>query len=276
MNSVEVWEWEQIAPIIDTYIGMVKAELRERVKAWSLDLAQYEMHEAVGALLARQVTLAVQLAAAPPIWNPHLAPLILRSMIDTYISLGWILCNPVDRAQKFILYGLGQEKLEIEHLKARAEAENRKPEDDPIIKSKEGWLNEQRYEFLTEVNVGRWSGVDTRKMAEEAGLLDVYRYDYQPSSGATHSQWHHVGKYNLVTCPNPLHKFHKIPIAPELGSDIAYLQRAAEYVEKTFALFDNKFSVKIIAPSSLVALSASFNAVSQIEDDEEAVVIVEQ
>lgn len=260
MNSTEVWEWEQIAPILDTYIGMVKAELRERVKAWPLDLAQYEMHEAVGALLARQVTLAVQIAAAPPIWNPHLAPLILRSMTDTYISLGWILRDPVDRAQKFILYGLGQEKLEIEHLKARAEAEGRKPEDDPLIKGKEEWLNEQRYEFLTEVNVGSWSGIDTRKMAEEAGLLDVYRYDYQPSSGIMHSQWHHVGRFNLVTCPNPLHKFHKIPVAPELGADIAYLQRAAEYVQKTFTLFDDKFGVKVGVPSALATLSASLNA----------------
>lgn len=271
MNSMEAWEWEQIAPIIDTYIGMVKAELRERVKAWPLDLAQYEMHEAVGALLARQVTLAVQLAAAPPIWNPHLAPLILRSMTDTYISLGWILCDPVDRAQKFILYGLGQEKLEIEHLKARAEAEGWKPEDDPLIKSKEEWLNEQRYEFLTEVNVGSWSGIDTRKMAEEAGLLDVYRFDYQPSSAAMHSQWHHIGRFNLVTCPNPLHKLHKIPVAPELGSDITYLVRAAEYVQKAFTLFDNKFGVKVGVASALDTLSAFLDAEGQTGEDESAV-----
>ena len=271
MNSTEVWEWEQIASIVDTYIGMVKAELRERVKAWPLDLAQYEMHEAVGALLARQVTLAVHLAVAPPIWNPHLAPLILRSMTDTYISLGWILCDPVDRAQKFILYGLGQEKLEIEHLKARAEAEGRKPEDDPLIKSKEEWLNEQRYEFLTEVNIGSWSGIDTRKMAEESGLLDVYRYDYQPSSGATHSQWHHIGRYNLVTCPNPLHKFHKIPVAPELGLDTTYLHQAAEYVQRAFTLFDNKFGLKVGAPSALDTLSAVLDAEDRTGESEAAV-----
>lgn len=268
MNSVEVWDWEQIAPIISTYIQMVKAELQERIKAWPLDLSQYEMHEAVGALLARQVTLAVQLAAAPPIWNSHLAPLVLRSMTDTYISLGWILCDPVDRAQKFILYGLGQEKLEIEHLKARPKLEGRLPGDDSLIKSKEEWLSEQRYEFLTEVNVGSWSGIDTRKMADEAGLLDVYRYDYQPSSGATHSQWHHVGRYNLLTCPNPLHKFHKIPVVPELGADIAFLQRAAEYVQKTFVLFDGKFGVKIETPISLDALIASLDAVNQAEDED--------
>ena len=267
MNHKVGWAWEEVAPIVDAYIGMVKTELKERNKKWPLDLSQYEMHEAVGALLARQVMLAIQLANAPMIWNVHLAPLILRSMTDTHISLGWILCDPVDRAQKFIQYGLGQEKLEIEHLKARAVEAGRKPEDDPLIAAKYEWLNEQRYEFLTEVNVGSWSGIDTRRMAEEAGLLDTYRYDYQPLSGATHSQWHHIGRYNLLTCPNPLHKFHKIPVVPELASDITYLQQAAQYVQDTFALFDNKFGIKIETPPASEAVINFVSGLSSVQND---------
>ena len=108
-------------------------------------------------------------------------------------------------------------------------------------------------------------------MAEESGLLDVYRYDYQPSSGATHSQWHHIGRYNLVTCPNPLHKFHKIPVAPELGLDITYLHQAAEYVQRAFTLFDNKFGLKVGAPSALDTLSAVLDAEDRTGESEAAV-----
>ena len=115
--------WKDLERIVSDYVETSRKELYERWKHWPLDLTSTELHEVVGSLLARQVTLATQLAKAPSIWNGHVAPLILRTMTDVYINLAWIFIDPIDRARKFILYGLGQEKLEIEHRKAQMEAD---------------------------------------------------------------------------------------------------------------------------------------------------------
>ena len=109
--------WKEILKIVDNYNQMVRAELLNRWKKWQLDLTNPEIYEVVGALVARQVTLATQLASTPSIWNGHVAPLILRTMVDTYITLAWIFEKPIERAREFILYGLGQDKLYFEHIK---------------------------------------------------------------------------------------------------------------------------------------------------------------
>src|SRR6266542_3584732 len=145
-------DWDDVQSIVDNYVQMVQAELSERWNLWSIDLVN-----------------------APTIWNGHIAPLILRTMTDTYITLAWIFCDPLDRAQKFILHGLGQEKLQIEHRKADLESRGINAEEDLLVQAKEAWLNSQRYSFLTEVNIGSWSGIDTRKMAQEAGCIELYR-----------------------------------------------------------------------------------------------------
>ena len=85
--------WKEILKIVDNYNQMVRAELLNRWKKWQLDLTNPEIYEVVGALVARQVTLATQLASTPSIWNGHVAPLILRTMVDTYITLAWIFEN---------------------------------------------------------------------------------------------------------------------------------------------------------------------------------------
>ena len=260
MNNQDIWK--DIEEIVSNYIKTVRNELYERWKKWPLDLSHSEVHEVIGALLARQVTLAIQLAQAPAIWNGHIAPLILRTMTDVYISLAWIFVDTLDRARKFILHGLGQEKLEIEHRKVQLEANGKDAKSDPVIKFKEEWLNSQRFEFLTEVNIGGWSGIDTRKMAEEAGCIDLYRYAYTPFSAATHNMWQHVSKYNLEICPNPLHRFHKIPIDPSLDIDPDYLYRAAKYVAETFQLFDEKTGIEYSGPSALKLLVESFEKIS--------------
>lgn len=251
-------DWQILISIADNYIKMVRNELVERWDKWSLDLVKREMYEVIGGLLARQVTLATQLASAPSIWNGHIAPIILRTMVDTYISLAWIFDDPLDRAQKYILYGLGQEKLNLEYRKAALAADGIDSEKDPLVKATETWIDSQRYTFLTEVNVGSWSGKSTRDMANEAGCLDLYRYAYTPFSAATHSMWTQISKYNLVTCPNPLHGYHKIPIdSPANYIDPDYLYRAAKYVNKSFRLFDKKTGVRVNTSSALESLAKS-------------------
>ena len=118
---------KKVEKMVTGYQQRLYEEIETRVGRWSLDLTQREVHEVVGGLLARQATLGIQLASSPGTWNGHVAPVILRTMADTLITVAWIVDEPVDRARKFIHYGLGQEKLEIEHRREQLKEVGARP-----------------------------------------------------------------------------------------------------------------------------------------------------
>ena len=260
LNNGEKY-YKKVPPIVNAFVHNARQELYERWKNWKIDLSKPEQYEVIGGLLARQVTLATQLALAPSIWNGHIAPLILRSMADNYISLVWIFKDPEKRSIKFVEYGLGQEKLRIEYEKSELEKvtdKEKNKELKKVIEFREKWLESQRFSFLTEVNVGAWSGKSTREMAEDAGEKHFYDFVYTPFSAATHNMWHHLARYNLTHCNNPLHRYHRIPIDPDLEIDFDYLYNAAKYLDKAFRLFDEKTGVTIKTINAFDCLTEDF------------------
>jgi hypothetical protein len=259
MKTTKITNGKQVRAVADRFSDDLHAELSARWEAWRLDLSKKELHEVVGALLARQVTLAEEFAQVPVCWNYHVGPLFLRAMADVYITLAWIFADPtqsLERARKFIYFGLGQEKLQLEHRRAEIEHEGRepRPEERLGMEAAEAWINAQRYSFLTEVNVGSWSGLTVREMANQAGCLDFYNYVYQPWSGVAHSQWQHVGRYNVEQCGNPLHLNHLTPATPRFFSDLHLLHLAGKYADKAFRLFDEKTGVLVNVPSAFARL----------------------
>jgi len=238
-------QFESVRRIIKVFVDRAREEMIYRWKSRRIDLAQGEVHEVIGALLARQVTLATELAQCPSIWNGHMAPVVLRAMADVYITLAWVLKDPMDRARKFILYGLGQEKLQLEHRRTQIADREPTPEERLMIQASEAWINSQRFTFLTEVNLGSWSGLSTREMADQAGCLDFYNYVYVPFSACSHSMWHHVARYNLMECSNPLHRHHRIPRMPDPEIDPHYLYLAAKYLQKAFVTFDETIGIEL-------------------------------
>jgi hypothetical protein len=252
---------EQLMEIMAAYIDIVRKGLDERWKSIAVELYEPETYEVIGAILARQATLTTQLAGAPQVWNGHIAPLILRCMTDAHITLAWILKEPIERAKRYILYGLGQEKLYIEHLKS-----GKAPEDDSIIdkviEMREDWLNSQRHEFLTEVDVGSWSGMTTRDMAEEADCKSLYNHAYLPFSGVVHNMWQHVAIYNLKACRNPLHRYHNVPTISEAPLDLDFVYRSAKYVSRSYKAVDEKFGLSCTAPYPVTWLSDEMSKLS--------------
>jgi len=257
----------KVTALAGQFVIDLHAELQARWEAWSLDLEKQEVHEVVGALLARQVTLARELAQAPSTWNYHIGPIVLRAMADAYISLAWVLADPVERARRFIHYGLGQQKLQLEHRKAELKDRTPRPGEQQMIEATERWIDAQRYSFLTEVDVGSWSGVSTREMAEQCGCLDFYNYVYQPFSACAHSMWHHIGKYNVKRCENPLHRYHLVPDDPEYMADLDLLYLAGKYVAKAFRLFDQKTGVVVSLPSAFTRLESGMAELARSDAD---------
>jgi hypothetical protein len=211
--------------------------------------------EVVGGLLARQATLSTQLAMAPSTWNSHVAPILIRSMIDCYITLLWILRDPPTNAEQYILYGLGQQKLFIEHLRAEAAGDETLRE---LIKIEEDWLNSQRGEFATTVDVGQLGEKSTRVKAQEAGCEAIYNFPFSRFSGVAHNMWQHVARYNLQICENPLHKYHRVPFMPQFAPDIDWLYQSAKHLTRSIQAVDRKYELTAEGPMPLDTFIALF------------------
>ena len=251
---------------IHAFVEHLAEQVHARWDMWAKGHDKRHVHEVVGGLLARQATLAAELASNPSIWNAHSAPLFLRSMVENCITIAWILKSPEERAKQFIAYGLGQENLLLEQAKADLRDRGADPDKDPTIDTWEQWLNGQRYTFLTEVNVGSL-GPNLREMAEEAGVIDLHRNDYALWSSTTHSMWHHVVRFNIQYCTNPLHGYHRVPTIPRLQPEPELLQRAAEYVDAANRTFDEATGTNLGNLSAVEVLDRELQKLPQPPTD---------
>jgi len=262
---------DPVLVLAERFAARASEELSERLSAWKTDLSREEEHAVLGALLARQVTLASELALSPSFWNGHVAPLLLRAMADVYISFAWVSNEPLERSRQFIRYGLGQAKLQLEHRKADVATREPLPGELRFVDRLEAWINQQRFTFLTDVDLGSWSGLTTRKMAEEAGCLDFYNYVYTPFRACTHSMWNHIGLYNLERCTNPLHRYHRVGAMLAVPLDVDFLYNAAKYVQKTFACFDERYGIEIGGQSAFDLLRSGLNELASSSGEAAAI-----
>lgn len=253
-TSSEANEGIELRLLIEAYCADVDRELAARLDAWPPDFAQIHVHEVIGGMLARQATLAKDVAHAPALWTGHSAPILLRAMADAYINVAWLLLDVVERCRKFILFGLGQAKIELEHRRTQIGAREPTPQEAVMLEASQRWIDSQRIDWLLDVDFGKWSSLSVRQMAEEASCIDFYNYVYTPFSACAHSMWHHVARYDLTECSNPLHRLHRRPISEAFAPDIHYLTLAAKYWSKTLGTFDRTHGLTIPGPSSYETL----------------------
>lgn len=171
--------------------------------------------EVLDGLLLRQVNLATTVARTPAMWSQDIATIILRAMSENHIVLEWLNKNGQRKHyQDYIEYGLGQEKLFLEHSERVVSGSDDDDRADGISKgmdSLEQRLEAQRARYLLPVDVGHWANKNTRELAQEADLKDFYDMRFQQYSASVHGQWNALYKQNLVICRNPLHQYHRIP-----------------------------------------------------------------
>jgi len=247
-------EKNTVRDFIDSYENYLKDSFEELWSAIKIEYNKLDAYSVMGGLLSRQVTLSIQMAGSPNILNGHSAPLFLRAMTDLHIALSWIMLDLEERSKKYILHGLGEEKLLIEHYKKELEDYPDNPNNEQIsqlVDAKSAWINAQRRDFFVEVNLGNWAQLDYRRMAQEADCEGLYKFAYKPFSHAAHNMWPHVSLYNCKGCKSPLHKHHLIPELLEAPLDIDFLFRSCKYVHMAYELFVDKFELKL---SSLMPL----------------------
>jgi uncharacterized protein DUF5677 len=246
----------QIDPKHETH-PVLKFGMDYELYAWTLvdeiwtklpvDIFESEFFEVVGALLTRQCNLATKVALNSYLWDYHAGPLFLRPMTDCYITAAWIFKDPLARARRFISYGLGQEKLHIEQLKSILGEQE--PDDrarlQKAIDAREAWVNAQHFAFLQDVDVGSWSGMSTRQMAEEADCMSLYNFAYTPWSFAAHGMWNHIACFDATPGQEPLHKHIWVPTNFDHGRQTDVIINATKYFDKLCTLVVTHFGLKV-------------------------------
>lgn len=222
---------DNIWQLVREYVRGAEEEFSARWEVWPIQADSPGPSEVLIGLLHRQHVLAVSMATNPGIWTVDAAPCLLRSMVEVYIWLAWILKDPESRAKMYLEDGLGKEKLVVKHRSDELKEQGISPDDDESLQFSKAWIESHMYSFFIDVNLsGSWSGLDTRKMAEEAGCRDFYRFTYPMFSATVHSTWNHVGKYDMTVCQNPLHGHHRIPNLTPIPISDAFFFLAAKYL----------------------------------------------
>lgn len=198
------------------------------------------INQCLGGLLSRQCIFVLEMLRTPNNCTHHIAPILLRCMIEVYITISWILQKPEERTLGYIEYGIGQQKLINEHLKNHIESQERseiREEHEKILEATNRWVDAQMADWAIEVNVGSWSGLSLRDMAKQTNSEDLYNINYAIHTSAVHSSWLHIGKFNVSECNNPMHKFHLVPSLIKFESDLAFLDSALRHLSETIELF---------------------------------------
>lgn len=152
----------------------------------------------------------------PALWTMEHGSSITRALLESRIVLKWLIQrNNPELYTRFKDYGRGRINLLKLHLEEyRNSLEDPSPDLDRNIEYLNALVNQDIWEEFQDISIeGSFAGIDTRKMAEQVGLLSEYRLLFAPASASVHGEWGALDQSVLTVCENPLHRHHRIPRA---------------------------------------------------------------
>lgn len=214
----ETGNFRQILEIGARFHSEGEAELQALWNRAKIDPYASTQANVIAGLLSRNLQFASDIVQNPYLWRMPTGAILVRCIVETQIRLQWLIkCGKDEDYKEYVEFGLGQEKLLLEHYKRISQDD--RPDRQMIlddIERREAWINAQLYTFLLPVDIGGGThGKDLRTLAEEAGLLDMHRLVYSPLSSYVHGHWNAVARLNLSPCLNPLHGVHYLPALPQ-------------------------------------------------------------
>ncbi len=168
--------------------------------------------EVVSGLVARAGRDLIAVLGAPDLWCLEHGAHIGRTLVEVKIYLHWMAQQDPEIYRQFQEYGAGKAKL-------YARISDELPDDARTAGFRESIDELSRLSHNDDVMDHRIvdtrdtfaEGKSIRVMADEAGLLDLYRQAYSLASGVAHSEWWSVETHAMEPCLNVLHGMHQIP-----------------------------------------------------------------
>lgn len=171
--------------------------------------APHEVHAGLVSRAAREVITAL---GAPDLWCTEHGSHVGRAVVESRIVLAWMSTQDDDIYRAYKEYGAGKAKL-YARIARELPSEWLVKGGSEAIDRIEGLSH--NHGIVDHVVVDTRStfaeGKPLRVMAEEVGLLDLYRHSYQLQSGIAHSEWWSVEEHAMERCMNILHRGHLIP-----------------------------------------------------------------
>lgn len=220
---------KDIGDLLQQMTDEIQDRFAARIRFWNIVLDIVQTQNVLGGLLARNCSLAIEFVLSAHFWNPLCSSVIFRAMSEVIINMGWIALEPAVRSKLFVDYGLGQDKLDYEHL--RVGNKTYTVSDDELASIADA-LASQRHLIFTDVNVGTWSSTSVSRMAAEAGLSD-FAILFAGTCGTVHSNWLLLYDRYVSNSPND-----SPDVPASMPIKVAYLCTLAVYIDKSFEIFD--------------------------------------
>jgi len=173
------------------------------------DPAPQEVHAGLVSRAAREVITAL---GAPDLWCTEHGSHVGRVVVESRIVLAWMSTQDDDIYRAYKEYGAGKAKL-YSRIAQELPSEWLVRGASEAIEQIEKLSH--NHDIVDHVVVDTRStfaeGKPLRVMADEVGMLDLYRHSYQLQSGVTHSEWWSVEEHAMERCMNILHRGHLIP-----------------------------------------------------------------
>jgi len=195
-------------------LDALSAQLLKVSRETDPDLYCPDRHEVLTGIAHRMIRALSVLVDYPGLWTMEHAASYIRALVEARIVLKWLAHK--DEAElyaRFKAYGRGRLKLLKLHLEEYRDGLTDPPPDmDSHIEYLDALVNQDIWEEFQDISIeGNFAGIDTRRMADQVGMLTAYRLVFAPTSANVHGEWAALDQYALMTCRNPLHRGHRIP-----------------------------------------------------------------
>ncbi|CAN7328536.1 DUF5677 domain-containing protein [Arthrobacter sp. LjRoot14] len=214
----------------------------EAIETAPAHLYEKERQEVISGLVARAGRDLIAVLSAPDLWCMEHGAHIARMLVETKIYLHWMALQDPSIYREFQEYGAGKAKLYArisDELPPEARtAEFREAAEELKRLSHNKGVVDDRTVDTRDTFAG---GKSIRAMAEEAGLLDLYRQAYSLASGVAHSEWWSVETHAIEPCVNVLHGLHLIPsLSLSFGGNVPL---ASSWVDQFHSLARSALSI---------------------------------
>jgi Family of unknown function (DUF5677) len=160
---------------------------------------------------------------------------IIRVLVEVRIYIQWMAQQDPSIYHAFQEYGAGKAKLYSRIMDELPEEARRPDFVEAVEELKRLSHNDDVLDYrAVDTRDSFADGKSIRAMAEECGLLDLYRQAYYMASGVAHSEWWSVETHAMERCMNILHRGHLIPsLALSSGGNV---ELARSWVDQLDAL----------------------------------------
>lgn len=201
-----------------------------------------ERQEVVSGLVSRAGRDLIAVLTAPDLWCMEHGAHIVRMLVETKIYLHWMAQQDPAIYREFQEYGAGKAKL-YARIADEVPAEARTPgyqeamDEFERLSHNHGIIDYR----IVDTRDSFAQGKSIRSMADETGLLDLYRQAYSQASGVAHSEWWSIETHAMERCLNVLHGLHLIPsLSLSLGGNV---QLATAWVDQFYSLVRTAFRI---------------------------------